>query len=221
MSIRTAAWIAGAVVLASLAAGILALVQIPDGRLVATHFDAAGRPNGWMPASVAFFIMPAVGALMWVVQVLAPRVTPRGENLQKSSAAYGTIWIVATLFVALGQGLIVASALGHPVEIEGLFPVLTGLVFVLVGNVLPKLRWNYVVGVRTPWTLADERVWDRTHRFGGVVMVAGGMVLIAGAMAVPVAVQPALILGVGTLVAALTVGKSYLAWRELARPRSR
>lgn len=90
-----------------------------------------------------------------------------------------------------------------------------GVLFIVVGNVFGKLRWNYTVGIRTPWTLADERVWDKTHRFGGWVFVIGGFVLLASTFT-PLNGIVRLLLLFAVLGAAgvLTMGKSYLLWRE-------
>jgi uncharacterized membrane protein len=211
----------GAIVLASALVGVWALTRVPPGQLVATHFDATGRANGWSPAPIAMFIMPAMAALMVGLWFVLPRVTPRGDNLRRSGGAYGVIFIAATLMLGLGQAVIIASALGRPIAIAGATPAAVGLLFIAIGNVLPKLRWNYVVGIRTPWTLADERVWDRTHRFGGWVMVLGGLVILVGAVIPPFGAKPGLLGVVGGGVALLTVLYSYLAWRDLRKQDAR
>jgi uncharacterized membrane protein len=218
MSNRTAGWITGALTLAGLIAGAWTVTRIGPGHSIAVHFGVDGRPNGWAPARVGLFIFPAINAMLWGLQMVLPRVTPRGANLIRSGAAYGTIWITVAVVMALAQAAIIAGALGRPVNVTVAVPIVIGLTFIIVGNVLPKLRWNYVVGIRTPWTLADERVWDKTHRFGGWVMVLGGAVLVIGALVPPYVSKPGLVAGVSGLIAVLAVGKSYLLWRE-AQPR--
>jgi uncharacterized membrane protein len=214
MSIRMAGWITGTITLALLIAGAWTLSRMPAGQTVPIHFDAAGRPNGWAPAIVGLFVIPAVSLLMWLLQMLLPSITPRGANLRRSPGAYDTIWVVIALMLAFGESAIVAAALGHPVNVTVALPLVLGLMFIVIGNVLPKLRWNYVMGIRTPWTLADERVWDKTHRFGGWVMVLGGAVLVIGALIPPYVGKPGLVAGTVGLIVVLTVGKSYLLWRE-------
>ena len=221
MTQRATGGVLAAIVLATTLAGAWALTRVAPGQLVATHFDGTGRANGWSPAPVAMFIMPTMIGLMAGLWFILPRVTPRGDNLRRSGGAYGVIFIAAALMLALGQGLIVATALGRPIALGGVMPAAIGLLFIVVGNVLPKLRWNYVVGVRTPWTLADERVWDRTHRFGGWAMVLGGLVILVGGLIPPLEVKPALVGVVGGGVGMLTVGYSYLAWRDLRKGGAR
>ena len=84
------------------------------------------------------------------MRLILPKMTPRGENLERSGGAFDTIMIAIILFIALMQGLIIAPVAGYVVDIVAVMPAMLGLLFVVIGNVLPRLRWNYVVGVRTP-----------------------------------------------------------------------
>ena len=111
--------------------------------------------------------------------------------------------------------MILASALGLAAPVAIVMPIAVGLLLMTIGNAMGKLRWNYTVGIRTPWTIADERVWDKTHRFGGRALVVAGLAITSSAF-VP-ALQP----WQGLWIAGLTVGvsllavlKSYLLWRE-------
>ena len=115
------------------------------------------------------------------------------------------------------QAVTIASALGQPVDVAMAMPALIGMLFIVIGNVLPKMRWNYVVGVRTPWTLADEGVWDRTHRFAGWVMVLAGGSTTLGAFLLPPDARMGLMTGAVLASMVLIVGKSYLLWRALPR----
>jgi hypothetical protein len=147
------------------------------------------------------------------LQLALSHVDPRGHNLQRSARAYGTIWLAVMTAPVLAQGLVVATALGASIRVPGLALAASGGLLVVVGNVLGKLRWNYSVGIRTPWTIADERVWDQTHRFGGKLFVACGALLLAAFTPVAQAVPGPLI---SAAALAATVGstlKSWLAWR--------
>ncbi|TFW22382.1 SdpI family protein [Massilia arenosa] len=95
----------------------------------------------------------------------------------------------------------------------------TGILFIGIGNVMGKLRWNYTVGVRTPWTIANERVWDKTHRFTGRLWVAAGLLMLAAPW-VPMlgSHQPAMIIAAAAICVIVPVVRSYLLWRVEARP---
>ena len=214
MTQRLSGWITAALALAGFAAAAWTLTVIPPGARVPIHFDIDGRPNGWAPASVGLFVIPGIAALLWAAGPILPRITPRGDNLDRSGVAYGTTWVAVGAVLALAQAAIVAAALGRPVQMAAALPATLGLMFLVIGNVMPKLRWNYVMGVRTPWTLADEWVWDRTHRFAGWLWVVGGLALILTAVAAPHAPHPGFLAGTIGLLAISPVVKSYLLWRE-------
>jgi uncharacterized membrane protein len=110
---------------------------------------------------------------------------------------------------------LVATALGHPVDMRRLHAFAMGMSMAVVGNVLGKVRPNHLMGIRTPWTRADEWVWDKTHRFGGWLSVIGGLVLMALAVFLPPGILrgPSLTFGVVMTVAAIAWVRSYLYWR--------
>ena len=115
----------------------------------------------------------AIAALLAVI----PRFEPRRANLERSGKAYGAIWITVVTLLGGVHVLTVAAALGADLEISRLVLIGTGLLFVVIGNYLPKVRPNYLMGIRTPWTLASDLSWTRTHRLGGRLFVIEGLVL--------------------------------------------
>jgi uncharacterized membrane protein len=144
-----------------------------------------------------------------------PRIDPRGENIIRSAKAYGIVWLAVTVILALIQGIIVSSALGVDLHRGTLFPVLIGCLLIVIGNVMGKMRWNSTVGIRTPWALADERVWDKTQRFGGRMMVASGIVVMIAALSP--ALQPHIRIVITASVLAVTLAifvQSFLYWRS-------
>jgi uncharacterized membrane protein len=207
-------------IVAMIAAGLWVITVTPPDARVAIHFDARGTPNGWASPAAAVFLMPGLAAAMWGLFKLLPRIDPRGDNLVRSAQAVAAIGIALNLLLAAIQGVIVAGALGWQAPAGGFGLVLVGGLFVVIGNVMGKLRPNYTVGIRTPWTLANERVWDQTHRFGGKVFVAGGLLLCALAAApIDAARMGPCLVGVSLVCAALPALKSYLLWRRLQRER--
>jgi uncharacterized membrane protein len=205
---------AAALIAAMFAASLYALAQLPHGAIVPIHFGFDGTPNGWAPAPVGLLLLPAMAAALSALFALLPRIDPRGGNLLRSEKAMGTIWLAVTLLCAAAHALVIAGALHIKLAGANLLMVLIGGFFVVVGNVFGKLRTNYMVGIRTPWTLADERVWDQTHRFGGRVFVAGGLAMIALCLAAPAArFLPAAYMTIIMCMVALPILKSYTLWR--------
>jgi uncharacterized membrane protein len=204
--------VSAALILAMAAGGFWALGKLPPGATIAVHFAADGTPNGWAHASVGLFILPVAAALTTALAFILPRIDPRGQNLQVSAKPVQTIFAALNATLALFQYYLIKSALGAHFATMTVVALAIGLLFVVIGNVMGKLRWNYTVGIRTPWTLDNERVWDKTHRFAGWLFVAGGLLLMAIALAAPV--KPAMFAAITTIMVILPIGQSYLLWRK-------
>jgi uncharacterized membrane protein len=206
----------GAGLIAAMAAvGAWAMLRVGAGAHVPIHFDLSGTPNNYAPAWFGLFILPAIGALLWLLPAILPRIDPRGENVQRSGRALGTILLTATIVIGLAQAMIVCATLGIRIDTTHLVGVMVGGMFIAIGNVFGKLRWNYTVGIRTPWTLADERVWDQTHRFGGWVFVLGGALMAVLSLLLPRTANTPVMIGLIVLMVALPIVKSYTLWSRM------
>ena len=116
--------------------------------------------------------------------LLLPRISPRGWDVDGKSRGFRAIVASTLLFMlALHFGTL-AFALGYPVSIPILIPMLVGILFIILGNYLGKVQRNFFIGIRTPWTLADDDVWYRTHRIAGRLFVIAGLFIV---LAVPLA----------------------------------
>src|SRR5262249_47262811 len=186
-------------------------VGVEGGGEIHPELGGKGQGEGGAPAAIGLFIIPAVMVAVWLLILVLPQIDPRGKNLIRSGGAYGTIWVALILMLCVSQALIIATALGAQLDVTRIRLAAAGLMFIVVGNVLGKLRWNYTVGIRTPWTLADERVWDKTHRFGGWLFVIGGLTMVAGVF-IPLStvVRVWLLLAIVAVVVVLSIGKSYI-----------
>jgi len=116
--------------------------------------------------------------------------------------------MIAVLHIAM-----IGAGIGWKVPMERLAPLMAGALFLVLGNVLPRARSNWMFGIRTPWTLTNDRVWERTHRMGGVVFVIAGLLLMLMALVAPSAGVP-VIVAVSVLVAVVPIAYSYYAWRQ-------
>ncbi len=213
MQVR-ASVVGGVIIAAMVLAGCYALAHVPADARVPVHFDVYGRPNGYAPAWVGLLSLPFITAALWGLRAILPRIDPRGDRLARSGRAFDTICVATSAVLAAGQTLIVGGTLGVSINAGHFLLAMLGLFLMVIGNVFGKLRWNYTVGIRTPWTLADERVWDQTHRFGGRVFVLGGALLLAASFTMPPARMPAALIVTLAVVTILPVGKSYMLWRQ-------
>jgi uncharacterized membrane protein len=150
-------------------------------RLVPTHFGLNG-PDGFAPASTALWLTPAITLGLAALMAGLPGLMPKTARLDRSAGAYEAVWLSVLVVLAVTHLAIVGAAVGWAFDPTRLIMALVGGLIAVIGNLMGKIRYNYVFGVRTPWTLASERVWDRTHRFMGPWFVAWGLLMIGVAL---------------------------------------
>jgi uncharacterized membrane protein len=106
--------------------------------------------------------------------LITPRLDPRRENYAGFAGTFRLIRWLLHIFMGLIAAITTAAALGCPADISFFVPVSVAVLFIILGAAMPRIKFNYLVGIRVPWTLADEEVWTRTHRVASRWMVAGG-----------------------------------------------
>ena len=187
---------------------------------IAVHFGLDGAPDRYGSRAEGLLMMPVMALVLTVVFAALPRIMPAGGKLERSRAAYVVSWLGAVLLLGAVHTAVTLNAMGAPVDVVRIATGFVGALLVAIGDVMGKARYNYVVGVRTPWTLASERVWDKTHRAAGPWMMAGGLVIVLAAIFAPSTAQGHGALLAATLLGALTpvlaaVIYSYVAARRL------
>jgi uncharacterized membrane protein len=205
-------WYPIVLALVGVGASVAVYPRLPES--MAVHWDIDGNPNGWMPRAFGAFFVPVFLLVLWQLMRILPRIDPREPNYARFGEAYDTI-IAATLLLLLAtHGIVLADALGYHVPIARLVPALVGALFVVIGNVMPRMRPNWWFGVRTPWTLSNDGVWARTHRLAGFSMTGGGIVMIVAALALPSRFEGPVMLAAAVAALIGPAGYSYLTWRR-------
>ncbi len=200
--------------LAMLAVGVWALPQLPPH--VATHFGLNGRANGWMSPLGAVFVPIGVAVLVWLFLLVVPAIDPRRRNYPDFLPFYRSIRLLLVLVLAFVFFSSLWRNLGHTVVEPGDVAVLVvGLLFMFIGNSLGRVRHNYFVGIRTPWTLANEEVWRRTHRFAGPVLMLAGLLPVILLFFWPQVARLLLLICIVAAVLITTV-YSYVIYRRVA-----
>jgi uncharacterized membrane protein len=184
-------WLTLSVVLVALtAAGTLyvgssAATLLPDP--VPVHWDAQGQPNGFVPRDRILpwlLIMPGAMALIFLLLLALPWLSPRQFAIERFRPTYNYIVFLSMALLAYIQaGILLASLRNPPVNSLAWFMGGMFIFFALIGNVLGKVRRNFYVGIKTPWTLASETVWNQTHRLAAWLFVAGGLLGFVAVMA--------------------------------------
>ena len=160
-----------AVILLPIVAGLLLWDRLPDR--IPAHWGMGGEVDGWSSKGFAVFAMPA---LMLGIQLLCFFVTasdPKRGNIRRKYLSM-VLWIIPVLSV-MTSCISYAVALGAQIRVEQVIPGFIGLMFVIIGNYMPKFQQSYTMGIRLPWTLSSEENWNRTHRFGGKIWALGGI----------------------------------------------
>lgn len=148
---------------------------------VPSHWNIKGEIDAYSSKLFGVLGINMMNIGMYFLFIILPNLDPRRENYVKFGSAYNLIRYVMHLFFVMMQIVILTASFGYEVDVAFLITVGVGIMFLLLGNVMGKIKHNYFVGIKTPWTLADERVWVKTHRFAAPLWVIGGLVVIISA----------------------------------------
>jgi uncharacterized membrane protein len=219
MTRKTLALTSLLVAIAMLVAAWLVGSALPADVPLPTHWGLDGEPDQFSDKWTAL-LMPAglVGGISLLLYFL-PALEPRRQGLARSQGLYLWSWAALLVLGAMIQLAVISIALRWSVHGTSFILGGVGLVLALIGNQLGKSRSMYLIGIRTPWTLASEEVWIKTHRLAGKLMVGGGLLMIVAAfLPLPSGLVATLIIGVLVGAVAVPVAYSYLLWRaELRR----
>ena len=179
---------------------------------VPAHWDARGQINGYMSPLGAVMTPMVVIVVLAVLTLLLPAISPRGYAIKPFGSIFALIMLAVQAFVLVSALGVLLNAAGHPVQMPLICMLGIGVLFMIIGNYMGKLRKNFFIGIRTPWTLASDAVWERTHRVGGWLFMLAGVasMLLALAGGAP----SGLIVIILSVVLVLAV-YSYVVYRRL------
>jgi uncharacterized membrane protein len=198
-----------------LVASVWAYASLPADAQVPIHWGPDGQADGYAGKAVGLFLLPAIAVLAAAMFWILPRIEPRRANLERSGKAYAAIWIGVMLLLGGLHLLAVSVAMGAEFDLTRIVLIGTGVLFVVIGNYLPKVRSNFLVGIRTPWTLTSDRSWTKTHRLGGRLFVLEGLILVvAGLLGIGGAVQVGVIIAGVAIIVGVAFVYSYVVWRD-------
>ena len=186
--------------------------RLPDQ--VPMHWGFDGEINRYGSKN-ELWLMAALGPLFALLFQFLPRLDPRKRNYEKFQKYYDAFGVVITAFVTVTMGIALVEAFRPgTVSMGRVVSALVGLLFLFVGNLMGKIKPNFFMGIRTPWTISDPDVWNRAHRLGGGLFFLTGLVTVISALLLPEAVTFWVLLA-GALAAALApTVMSYLWYRK-------
>lgn len=180
-----------------------------------THWNLSGEPDAFGPPWKLAFTIPAINAglsfFLWGIPLLGPF----RANFERFRRTYGRFCVTVVAMIIAIHVVFLADAAGRELSIGRSMSIICGVMFTVMGNWLGKIRRNFYVGIRTPWTLVNEQVWERTHRAGGKIMVVIGLISISfGLFAEERVCSIAFFTGLAFLVA-WSLTYSYVVYRKL------
>jgi uncharacterized membrane protein len=164
--------------LALLAGGIL-WNQLPEQ--MASHWDANDQVNGYISKFWGVFLMPLITLGMLVLFLVLPNIDPLKANIAQFRESFNLFIVLIVAFMLYTHGLTLAWSLGNQdFRMSAAMLPFLGVLFIAVGWMLKKAKRNFFIGIRTPWTLSSDTVWDKTHQLGSILFMASGAMAIIG-----------------------------------------
>lgn len=177
------------------------------------HFDLSGNVDRMGGKLEGLFALPTVALGVYLLMRFLPRLDPARANYPSFSGTYATIRFTVLIMLAVVDLAVLLPLAGVEVDRAAAIRLIFGGFFMALGAFMGKIRPNWVVGIRTPWTLASKESWVKTHRMGGWMFILTGLALI-GSLALPA--TPALVMSFGAFALGLAwiVIYSYIVWRK-------
>jgi uncharacterized membrane protein len=164
-------------IVAMFAAAALCWSHVPER--LAVHWNLQGKPDGYGGKFAGLLMLPLVSLAVYGLMLVLPRFDPGRANYPTFAGAYFAIRLSITLFFSAMGTVALLVALGYRVNMNTVIGLALGVLFIALGNVMGKIRPNWFVGVRTPWTLSSKTSWTKTHRLAGWLFIAMGLLAAA------------------------------------------
>ncbi len=142
------------------------------------HWNIHGEIDAWYPKFPWAFMPPVIGIVITILATVLPKIDPKKENYDRFKRQYFIIRLILVAFFAVLQMVIISISMGATfIKVDTIIKLMIGILFIVLGNLMPKFKQNYFVGIKTPWTLNNEAVWAKTHRHGGFVWFVAGFIM--------------------------------------------
>lgn len=179
MTTKTTTIISIALIAIAVIAGAVLWNQLPDQ--IASHWNVNDEVDGTMPKFWGVFMMPLVTLGMMVLFLVAPNIDPLKANIAQFRESFNLFIVLIVAFMLYIHGLTLAWSLGFTnFKMSAAMLPFMGILFIAIGFMLRKAKRNFFIGIRTPWTLSSDSVWDKTHQLGSILFMASGVFSIIG-----------------------------------------
>ncbi|MDD2807765.1 MAG: SdpI family protein [Patescibacteria group bacterium] len=152
---------------------------LPDK--IPTHWNFSGQIDQYSNKTFGIFLIPVLNLIMYLFFLTLPAIDPKKERYAEFQNVYHIVKSIIIIFMTGVYALIIITSLGYNVPVNTIMPSAVGLMFMIMGNYMGKIKPNWFIGIKTPWTLSSEDNWNKTHRLGGKMFVVSGIILIVSA----------------------------------------
>ncbi len=181
MTVRTTTILVLLMIIGATVAGLLLWNRLPDQ--MASHWNINDEVDGYMSKFWGMFMMPLITLGMFALFLVIPAIDPLKANIAKFREAFNLFIVLIVAFMLYIHGLTLAWSLGYTNfrMSTSMLPAM-GLLFIFIGYMLRKAKRNFFIGIRTPWTLSSDTVWDKTHQLGSILFIAAGALALVGSI---------------------------------------
>ncbi|HAH04808.1 MAG: hypothetical protein UV78_C0043G0015 [Parcubacteria group bacterium GW2011_GWA2_43_17] len=201
-------------VLGAWAAGFYFYSVFPE--TVPVHWNIAGEVDRYGSRFEGAFILPIVVTAMYLLFLFIPLIDPKKEKYQQFQNVYHIFRYILILIMWVIYLIASFNGLGYNIRVEIWIPLTIGLLFIILGNYMGKIKPNWFMGIRTPWTLSNDEVWNKTHRLGGKLFMLMGLLLMLSPVLPWQSLTLTLIIPV-SIIALVPVVYSYLLYRKIKK----
>ena len=145
---------------------------------VPTHWNISGTIDGYSGKFFAAFFFPLLNLVMYLLFLFLPLIDPQKERYQQFASVYHLFKNLIIALLTVVYFMVGLAGIGVAVPVDLITPVLVGLLFVIIGNYMGKIKRNWFFGARTPWTLSSEENWNKTNRLSGKLFIVSGVLMI-------------------------------------------
>lgn len=179
MSTRTTMIVVLTMIAIATLAGLLLWNQLPDQ--IASHWNIQDQVDGYLPKFWGVFMLPLIALGIFVLFLVVPAIDPLKVNIAQFREVFNLFIVLIVGFMLYLYGLTLAWSLGYDTfkMSNALLPAI-GLLFIFIGFMMRQAKRNFFIGIRTPWTLSSDAVWNETHRIGAVLFIISGILAFIG-----------------------------------------
>jgi len=178
MKLKRSEILAFFVVLVSFGVAFYFYSKVPT--VMPAHWNIRGEVDGYLPKFWGIFLMPLISLAMFLMFLLIPRIDPLKENIEKFRKYFDGFILLILLFFFYLYTLTLLWTFGVRFNMTQVLSPAFGLLFLYSGILIENAKRNWFIGIRTPWTLSNEQVWDKTHKFGGKLFKVSGIICFLG-----------------------------------------